>query len=110
MSAKWSEENELYKNRRKQWEAYEGTLTKHEANWDRGAKRPPPQAKPPEPKPKTKPKKKPVPVKSDVVLEDIEFITPPMTPLPPLEKPPLFGTGDNVKDDEFWEFYDQPVA
>ncbi len=110
LPAKWNEEHELYKNRRKQWEAHEATLKRYQPNWDRNEKRPPPQPKPPQSKPNPKPKKKSVPLKIGMLIEDIEFLTPPLTPLQPLEKPPIFGTGeDAMKDEEFWDFYDQPL-
>lgn len=74
-------------------------------NWDRDAKRPPPP--PPAPVEKPKPRPKPKPKKPDVVIEDIEFKTPPMTPPPP--KPDIKKVPEFKRDDEFWDFYDQSL-
>lgn len=89
---------------------YEESRPKFTANWDRDAKRPPPPPKPVEKKPKPKPKpqpKQPTPKpESDIVFEDIEFVTPPLTPPPAPREPPPTKV---VEDDDFWDFYDQPV-
>ena len=114
-SGTWHEHYEMQKRQRAQWEKYQATRPKFQANWDRNAKREP--APPTKPKPKAKPKLRPLKkdpkqgsshniIENDIVFEDIEFKTPPLTPLykPP---PPPPAEAIQGKDDDFWDFYDQ---
>ena len=115
MAGVWNEYNTIYEKMQKQWQLYEQTKPKPAVNWDRTAKRELKPAPAPAPAQAKKPKK-PTNKKSeagkqslgDVQLEDIEFKTPPLTPPPkPPEKIP--AAKNVAKDDDFWDFYDQPT-
>ena len=94
---------------------YEDNLPKATVNWNRNAKREKPAA--PEiikPKAKTKPKKQAkddakVTNENDIVFEDIEFKTPPLTPPIVHQKPPVAKMPGYMEDDDFWDFYDNPL-
>lgn len=115
MAGVWNEYNTVYEKAQKQWQQYEENKPKLAVNWDRTAKR---ELKPaPAPAPaQTKKPKKPTNKKAeagkqnlgDVELEDIEFKTPPLTP--PSKPPERIHVAKSVaKDDDFWDFYDQPT-
>ena len=95
---------------KKTWDEFEESRPKPKVNWNRNAKRAPPPPKPKEPKgkPKTMPKPKDPspPPKSDMVIEDIEFKTPPLTPPAVLLPPPPVKVAPD-EDDDFWDFYGQ---
>ena len=96
---------------------HEDSLPKATVNWDRNAKREKPAQPEPQntkPKAKTKLKKEAkddtkVPNASDIVFEDIEFKTPPLTPPPVYQKPPVAKMPGYMEDDDFWDFYDNPL-
>lgn len=93
---------------------YIDSQVKLEPNWDRNAVAPPKPKKPPEkpvrklkPVPRKKPKlKAEVKDNKEPLFEDVEFVTPPLTPeilAPQLE----IVAATNKRDDDFWNFYDQ---
>lgn len=93
----------------KEFQEYLNSRVKIEPNWDRNAVAP--RAKRPVEAPKEKRKrpkpKAPVKNKREPVFENVEFVTPPVTPeYLPANPPPIVLT-TNKKDDDFWKFYDQ---
>ncbi|GFR66270.1 hypothetical protein ElyMa_000224200 [Elysia marginata] len=94
----------------KKWKNYFDSLPKARVTWDRTATRPAkaPDKPLPKPKPKSKPKPQPQEKAQKDTEEEIVFVTPPLTPPPPqsdiVEMPSAFK-----RDDEFWEFFDQPI-
>ncbi len=119
VSAIWNEHAVLYERMKRRLKEYEASRPKPKVNWDRNAKREKvvpaqvPKAKP-KPKPKVKkeetPKEPSIPNANDMVFEDIEFKTPPLTPLatlpPPVAAAPV---PDYMEKDDFWDFYDNPL-
>ncbi len=97
---------------------YEASRPKAKVNWDRNAKREkvvpaqvPKQKTKPKPKVKKEepPKDPPVPNANDMVFEDIEFKTPPLTPPVTLPPPVAAMKPEYMEKDDFWEFYDNPL-
>jgi len=88
---------EQRRNMQQDWKPYNSQLPKLS------------KAKTDHPKAKSLPKSKKAKIKSkkEVPFENIEFVTPPLTPQPTLPEPVVPDNVDFKKDDEFWEFYDK---
>lgn len=104
----WVEQDVLRARMQKRWKTYFENLPKATVNWDRSATRP---AKVPDKlQPRTKPKPKPKFQENEQTpsKEEIVFVTPPLTP-PPVEPDIVEMPSKFKRDDEFWEFFDQPL-
>ena len=116
MSGIWNEHSVLYERMKKKLKEHEDSLPKLTVNWDRNAKREKPVAVVPEnkPKAKTKPKKenkndpKP-PNANDILFEDTEFKTPPLSPPIVHQNPPVAKKPSYMEEDDFWDFYEKPL-
>ena len=116
MSGIWNEHSILYERMKRKLKEHEDSLPKPTVNWDRNAKREKQFAVVPEKKPKakTKPKKenkndsKP-PNANDIVFEDIECKTPPLSPPIVHQKPPIAKKPSFMAEDDFWDFYEKPL-
>ena len=92
----------------KKWKSYFESLPKATANWDRTATRPAKAPDKPQPKVKPKTRAKPQPKVEKEKEEEVIFVTPPLTP-PPAQPDIVEMPSTFKRDDEFWEFFDQPV-
>ncbi|GFO12900.1 hypothetical protein PoB_003940500 [Plakobranchus ocellatus] len=92
----------------KRWKNYFERLPKAAVTWDRNATRTIKAPDKPQPKAKWKNKSKPQEKVQQGKEEEIIFVTPPLTP--PLAQPDIVEAPSTFKrDDEFWEFFDQPL-
>ena len=108
----WWQQNTINNHLNRQWDNYAQSLPKPAVTWDRNAKRPTPPPKPKEHKRKPKPKpQQSIPSISssakEVLTEEFEFSTPPLSPFQK-EPPPLIRKTSDDNDD-FWEFYNQEL-
>ncbi|KAK3778391.1 hypothetical protein RRG08_049237 [Elysia crispata] len=104
----WVEQDVLRARMQKRWKNYFESLPKATINWDRSATRT--VKVPDKPTPKSKPKIKPKPQEKvqKETEEEIIFVTPPLTP-PPAQPDIVEIPSTFKRDDEFWEFFDQPI-
>ena len=105
----WVEQDVLRSRMRKRWESYFQSLPKAAVTWDRRAVRTakPPDKPPPKPKPRARPRPQ-VKGQGEKAEEEVVFVTPPLTPPPP--QPDFVQVDPGFqRDDEFWQFFDQPV-
>jgi len=105
---KWKEKQLQREAMDKEIDALLENRPKAVANWDRNATRAPLKQEQPKPAKKPKPKSKPKETKKggkEPLFEDVQFVTPPMTP--EYRPPPPIAPITNTRDDEFWEFYEK---
>ncbi len=105
----------LRKRQERNWSNYFATLPKFSVTWDRSAARPVVRLSKPEPKPRPRPRPRPRQQKPPPEPEppreptpEIVFVTPPLTP-PPAPPEIVELPQEFQRDDDFWQFFDQPV-
>ncbi|ESO84133.1 hypothetical protein LOTGIDRAFT_229627 [Lottia gigantea] len=110
----WTEHNILRQKESIKWQEYVESIPKQIVTWDRSATRtkPPPQIQPVQQPRKRQQRPKPSPKVEEIIRSPLEdeyvFKTPPLTPPPVLPSPEKLPENFQ-KDDDFWEFFDQPI-